>query len=215
MYSVESWTVIDVVNWLKESGFKEYVTNFQKNDIDGELLLQLDLAKLKDIGIESLGQRVTLLKKIQTLQQTTSENSSFDLKDAPLVPSDQITLIRNENFKIGEGNFSVVYKATYAQKEIVAKELKDSKKQEFFQEAVIALKLNHPCIIHCYGYTELNGRLYLLFEFAKHGSLDKYVKQNSLQNHELLNLSVQLIDALIFLHQQGIIHRGTILKQKT
>ena len=113
------------------------------------------------------------------------------------------------NVRIGSGCFGDVYKAIYVGKEIVVKQLKDKKNENsFFEEAELALKVPHPHIIQCYGYTEKNGFLFLLFEYATLGSLDTYLQKNKPPFNELLDLSIQLTAAIVFLHSRDIIHRG-------
>ena len=69
------------------------------------------------------------------------------------------------------------------------------------------MQLHHPHVIECYGYTEVNGELYLLFEYATLGSLDKYLESKKPGFSELLELCCQLCDALALLHENNIVHR--------
>jgi len=71
-------------------------------------------------------------------------------------------------------------------------------KNLFFEEAELALQVPHPHIIQCYGYTEMNGFLYLLFEYAKLGSLNKYLQKTKPLFDQLLELSIQLTSAIVF-----------------
>jgi class 3 adenylate cyclase len=63
----------DVREWLKALGLGQYSEAFEENDISWELLPELDHELLKEIGIGSIGHRISLLKAIQTtLNETPS-----------------------------------------------------------------------------------------------------------------------------------------------
>ena len=55
-----------VSEWLKGLGLGQYSTMFQENAIDWELLPDLDLQTLKDIGVDAAGHRLRILKAIST-----------------------------------------------------------------------------------------------------------------------------------------------------
>ena len=55
---VPSWTSSDVQYWVKKIGFEEYVGQFAKHMVDGDLLLHLTENDLShDIGMNSALQR--------------------------------------------------------------------------------------------------------------------------------------------------------------
>ena len=56
-----------VKNWLNTIDFGHYASLFEANDIDWELLPSVDQDVLKDIGIDSAGHRIRILKAIEHL----------------------------------------------------------------------------------------------------------------------------------------------------
>ena len=65
------WTVADVHKWVRARGFPRKVADqFQYCHIKGAVLTDLDLAELKDMGIESPCQRKKLLREIAKLGQS-------------------------------------------------------------------------------------------------------------------------------------------------
>lgn len=68
-----NWTTSDVHKWVLARDFPRKVADqFHHHDIDGKELTDLDLAQLKDMGIESLGQRKKLVSEIRKLGQSPS-----------------------------------------------------------------------------------------------------------------------------------------------
>eukprot|EP00835_Amoeboradix_gromovi_P006207 NODE_688_length_5165_cov_0.086656.p2 type:complete len:609 gc:universal NODE_688_length_5165_cov_0.086656:2667-4493(+) len=61
-----TWSVDDVVLWLESNNFS-FKDHFIENEISGDVLLQLNLANLKEIGVAALGQRLKLFNKITQL----------------------------------------------------------------------------------------------------------------------------------------------------
>jgi class 3 adenylate cyclase/tetratricopeptide (TPR) repeat protein len=60
--------VIDVARWLAEQGLGQYAEVFAANAVEGEVLLSLTEADLKDLGVFALGHRKKLLQSIAALQ---------------------------------------------------------------------------------------------------------------------------------------------------
>ena len=68
----------NVSAWLDNLGLIQYATSFANNDIDSKLLPELTNDDLKDIGVQSLGHRKTILDAI----------SAFNLPDPQSVHPD-------------------------------------------------------------------------------------------------------------------------------
>ncbi|KAL4402740.1 hypothetical protein ACI68E_000513 [Malassezia pachydermatis] len=66
---VRQWPQGAVSNWLHQCGLEQYAQLFVDNDIDGEALVLMDDAVLRDLGITSIGHRVTLLSEIHRLKE--------------------------------------------------------------------------------------------------------------------------------------------------
>ncbi len=128
--------------------------------------------------------------------------------------------IINKRYKIisliAEGGMAHVYKALDIEKDhIVA--LKILKTQfsgdkdfvdRFMQEAIAFAKLNHENIVKLYDYGSVDGLHYLSLEFVEGNSLDQLIKNNGkMPLHEVLDISIQVCNALEHAHQKKIIHR--------
>ncbi|KAL0963781.1 hypothetical protein UPYG_G00313500 [Umbra pygmaea] len=65
---VSDWTEVDVSAWLTEEGLEQLVTSFTANNIDGpELLRQTKDTLVSELGIDSVGLRSKVLRKVEAL----------------------------------------------------------------------------------------------------------------------------------------------------
>jgi ELMO/CED-12 family/SAM domain (Sterile alpha motif)/N-terminal or F0 domain of Talin-head FERM/ELMO, armadillo-like helical domain len=63
---INEWDVDDVVAWVKSIGLEKYAGTFKNNMIDGETILELSTAELRDeLEISALGVRKELLRQIR------------------------------------------------------------------------------------------------------------------------------------------------------
>jgi hypothetical protein len=76
--------IFDVGKWLNELGLGRYADAFVDNDIDAEVLSELTDGFLKDLGVDSVGHRVKLLKAIARLK-------GADASSAPATNTDVAT----------------------------------------------------------------------------------------------------------------------------
>ena len=117
---------------------------------------------------------------------------------------------------IGKGGFSTCYKVfctkdkqIYAAKEINNKSPKD----RINNEINLYKSIHHENIVNLKEYFTYNGKHYLIFEFCENKDLFNLLKnRKSLKEIEVQYYMSQLIDAIIYLHKQKIIHRDIKLE---
>lgn len=121
---------------------------------------------------------------------------------------------------IGVGGMAKVYKAvdTLLQRQVAVKVLKEQYAEDeeflkkFSNEAQSAARLSHVNIVSVYDLGEdyVNGKkiYYIVMEYVEGQTLKDLIEdEGKLSNHDIIDYSIQIAQALKSAHNNGIVHR--------
>jgi Tol biopolymer transport system component len=116
---------------------------------------------------------------------------------------------------IGAGGMGEVYRATDTKlgRDVAIKTLPSAvagdqdRLARFEREAKLLAALNHPHIASVYGLDEHEGVHYLAMELVEGETLEERLKAGALPVEDVLQLALQIAEALEAAHEKGVVHR--------
>ena len=117
--------------------------------------------------------------------------------------------------KLGGGGMGLVYEAEdtrlgrHVALKFIPENLVNDRKalDRFEREARAASQLNHPGICTIYDIEDMNGQPFIVMEKLEGVSLKDRLRGEPMDLEEILDIAIQVADALAACHAKGIIHR--------
>jgi len=118
--------------------------------------------------------------------------------------------------EVGRGAMGIVYSAidTHLEREVALKELPSLflhdpvRRERFRREALTLAKLSHPGIVQVYDLLDYDGRLVLVMELVKGGTLEqRLARQGALPMREACRLVLEIAETLDYMHRNQVMHR--------
>ena len=135
------------------------------------------------------------------------------------MPTDALTGTTVSHYRItrpiGSGGMGVVYEAEDTQlgRHVAVKVLSEAMQRDpsilerFQREARAASALNHPGICTVHSIEQHEGQHFIVMELLEGQTLAKRIGHHPLDLPEILDLAIQIADALESAHAKGIVHR--------
>ncbi|XP_035380473.1 serine/threonine-protein kinase PAK 6b [Electrophorus electricus] len=118
-----------------------------------------------------------------------------------------------ENFvKIGEGSTGVVCTAweKHSGKQVAVKMMdlrKQQRRELLFNEVVIMRDYRHKNVVEMYKSALVEEELWVIMEYLQGGALTNIVSETRLSEEQIATVCEAVLQALTYLHAQGVIHR--------
>lgn len=117
--------------------------------------------------------------------------------------------------ELGRGSMGVVYLANDPRidRQVALKVLREDRVtsddfvQRFLKEAKAVGRLSHPGIVTVYDIGQDHGTIYIAMEFLEGTPLVEFMAAHRFSVREIIDLGVQVAEALDYAHGKGIVHR--------
>ena len=135
------------------------------------------------------------------------------MSDAPMIS----TRLANRYEILGElgrGGMGVVYRARdpllnreVAVKLISSADLTAEIEERFQREAQLVAQMDHPAIVPIYDFGRDEGSLFFVMPVVSGTNLLRLIREQSLRLGEVIDIGIQVADALDYSHSSGVTHR--------
>lgn len=140
----------------------------------------------------------------------TFETSAYVLSQGSLIAG-KYRIIE----EIGQGGMGIVFKAedTCLDRNVAIKFLPEEMYQDptarsrFIREAKAAAALDHPYICSIYEAGETENRLFFAMEYVPGKTMRDRLSEGPLPLKQALQIATEIVEALEFAHEKGMIHR--------
>ncbi|MEK6286897.1 MAG: ABC transporter substrate-binding protein [Acidobacteriota bacterium] len=116
--------------------------------------------------------------------------------------------------ELGRGGMGVVYRAhdpllnrDVAIKLIPPTLLSSETEQRFQREAQLVAQMDHPAIVSIYDFGQHEGALFFVMPVVQGTNLRPFLRDRSLMLGDVIDLGIQVADALEYSHARGVVHR--------
>ena len=116
--------------------------------------------------------------------------------------------------ELGRGGMGVVYlardpllKRDVAIKVITPEFLGSEAVERFKREAQVVANMDHPSIVGVFDIGEHGGSLFFVMPYVAGTNLRSFIKDGSLSLGDVVNLGIQVADALEYSHSKEVVHR--------
>lgn len=178
-------------------------------DLAGELrsthvFVELDSGWIQR-PVDSSNSQSLIVVDVSPVRRETSRYKTLDLGDRYVIER-----------KLGQGGMGVVLKAhdRVLDRPVAIKMLTEDVRSHpdaekiFHEEGRSLAKLSHPNLVSVYDVTQIEGRSMMVFEFVEGQNLEKmFLGTHGMEPAEVVQIAIQWIRGVEYLHQKGIIHR--------
>src|SRR5512143_3659637 len=116
--------------------------------------------------------------------------------------------------ELGRGGMGVVYRSRdpllnrdVAVKVLATSELTPEIEERFQREAQIVAQMDHPGIVPIYDVGRHDGSLFFVMPLVEGTNLRRLLWDGSLRLGEVLDIAIQVADALEYSHSRSVVHR--------
>lgn len=209
-----------IINQSQANCYPPSASSSSMNNINSNIDLRPEYLRDNNIQGQQLHHTVQQQPQVQP-NLFSSSNSLPVANDEPIgirealkliVDSDDPTSKYINSTLIGEGSTGKVYLATdtTTNRQVAIKKMNLTKQQrtELLINEVATMKYyKHPNIVKMYNSYLVDDELWLVLEYLEGGTLTDIVTDTSMTEQQIATVCVQCLQALAFLHAEGLIHR--------